>query len=46
MVNPHPTSGLSPWTTSPCNRSYLIAAVRAGAIVLVLLGILALVVLF
>ena len=39
---------VSPWSacSSTCNRSYLVAAVRAGVIALVLLGILALVVLF
>lgn len=38
----------SPWSdrSSTCNRSYLMAAMRAGLIALVLLGILALVVLF
>jgi hypothetical protein len=42
----HPMSSFSPWSASTCNRSYLIAALRAGAIALVLLGILALVILF
>ena len=39
---------VSPWSasSSTCNRSYLLAAMRAGVIALVLLGILALVVLF
>ena len=39
---------VSPWsaTSSTCNRSYLVAAMRAGVIALVLLGILALIVLF
>lgn len=42
-----PASGIGPWLTpSACNRSYLIAAVRAGVIALVLLGILALLVWF
>ena len=42
----HPASRISPWSASTCNRSYLIAALRAGAIALVLLGILALIILF
>ena len=33
---------LDVWTNPACNRSYLTAAVRAGVIALVLLGILAL----
>jgi len=39
---------VSPWSggSSTCNRSYLVAGMRAGIIALVLLGILALVVLF
>jgi len=38
---------VSPWSaSSTCNRSYLVAAMRAGVIALVLLGILALIVLF
>ena len=39
---------VSPWSasSSTCNRSYLLAAMRAGVIALVLLGILALIVLF
>lgn len=32
--------------SSTCNRSYMMAALRAGVIALVLLGILALIVLF
>ncbi|WP_200902676.1 hypothetical protein [Mycobacterium sp. EPa45] len=38
----------SQWYTSSatCNRSYMLAALRAGVIALVLLGILALIVLF
>lgn len=39
-------SSVSPWSISTCTRSYAMAAVRAGAIALVLLGILALIVLF
>jgi len=37
----------SPWSesSSTCNRSYLVAAMRAGVIALALLGVLALVVL-
>jgi hypothetical protein len=51
MAPPHfestSASGAAPWlTSSTCNRSYLVAAVRAGVIALVLLGILALIVLF
>jgi len=41
----HPASHMSPWSTSTCTRSYLVAAVRAGAIALVLLGVLALIIL-
>jgi len=38
---------VSPWAcSSTCNRSYQVAAMRAAIIALVLLGILALVVLF
>ena len=38
---------VSPWTRSTtCSRSYQVAAVRAAIIALVLLGILALIVLF
>lgn len=38
---------VSPWTRSTtCSRSYQVAAMRAAIIALVLLGILALVVLF
>jgi len=39
---------VSPWSacSSTCNRSYLVAALRAGVIALVLLGILALIILF
>ncbi len=33
-------------SSSTCNRSYMLAALRAGVIALVLLGILALIVLF
>lgn len=41
-------SETSPWSVSPgsCNRSYVVAAMRAGIIALVLLGVLALIVLF
>ena len=41
-------SEVSPWAacSSTCNRSYTVAALRAGVIALVLLGILALIVLF
>jgi hypothetical protein len=39
---------VSPWSanSSTCNRSYLLAAMRAGVIALVLLGVLALIILF
>lgn len=39
---------VSPWSAraSTCNRSYLVAGMRASVIALVLLGILALIVLF
>lgn len=39
---------VSPWSvrTSTCNRSYLVAGMRATVIALVLLGVLALVILF
>jgi hypothetical protein len=42
------TSQPSQWfaSSSTCNRSYMLAALRAGVIALVLLGILALIVLF
>lgn len=33
-------------SSATCNRSYMVAAMRAGVIALVLLGILALIVLF
>ena len=33
-------------SSSTCNRSYMLAALRAGLIALVLLGVLALIVLF
>lgn len=42
----HPAAGVSPWSASTCNRSYRIAALRAGAIALFLLAILALIILF
>ena len=45
LFDSHPATRLSPWSVSTCNRSYLIAALRAGAIALVLLGILALIIL-
>ncbi len=43
----HSASAASPWSlcSSASNRSYLVAAMRAGAIAFVLLGILALLVL-
>ncbi|WP_197507756.1 hypothetical protein [Mycobacterium sp. ACS4331] len=36
----------SHWYSSTCNRSYLLALLRAGVVALVLIGILALIVLF
>ncbi|GAY14206.1 hypothetical protein [Mycobacterium sp. shizuoka-1] len=43
-----PASQPSHWyaSSATCNRSYMLAALRAGVIALVLLGILALIVLF
>jgi hypothetical protein len=42
-----PGSEPSQWyTSSTCNRSYMIAALRAGVIALLLLGVLALIVWF
>jgi hypothetical protein len=42
-----PNSEPSQWyTSSTCNQSYLMAALRAGVIALILLGILALIVWF
>ncbi len=51
MAPPHfessAVSRVAPWLGSPtCNRSYTVAALRAGVIALVLLGILALLVWF
>ena len=42
----HQTSQGSPWSDLASNRSYLVAAVRAAAISLVLLAVLAALVLF
>jgi hypothetical protein len=42
----HPRAALSPWMSSTCSRSYIIAAMRAGAIAVVLLALLVLMVLF
>ena len=43
----HPRAAISPWISSTtCNRSYVVGAIRAGAIALVLLGLLVLMVLF
>jgi hypothetical protein len=39
-------SPIPPWSSPTCDRSYVIAGLRAGAIALVLLAILALIVLF
>ncbi|WP_197495291.1 hypothetical protein [Mycobacterium kyorinense] len=46
-IGPQPAASSSHWYTgSPaCNRSYLLAGVRAGLIALVLLAVLALIVL-
>ena len=45
--DPQSASAASPWSlcSSASNRSYLLAALRAGVIALVLLGVLALIVL-
>jgi len=47
-VGAHPAGPPSHWHTSSatCNRSYLLALLRAGVIALVLLGILVLIVIF
>jgi hypothetical protein len=47
-VGAHPAAHSSHWYTASatCNRSYLLALLRAGVIALVLLGILALIILF
>jgi hypothetical protein len=42
----HPGSVTSPWKSSTCNRTYVVAAIRASAIAVVLLGLLVLLVLF
>lgn len=42
----HSRAALSPWMSYTCNRSYAVAAIRAGAIALVLLGLLVWMVLF
>lgn len=44
--NFRPRGGISPWVSSTCNRSYVVAAVRASAIALVLLALLIVMVLF
>ncbi|BBZ36650.1 hypothetical protein MCNF_52550 [Mycolicibacterium confluentis] len=36
----------SHWSSSTCNRSYVLALLRAGVVALVLMGVLALIVLF
>ncbi len=41
-----PRAAVSPWLSSTCNRSYVVAAARASAIALVLLGLLIWMVLF
>ena len=47
-LGPQSASKSSSWYTSSatCNRSYMVAAMRAGIIALILLGILALLVWF
>jgi len=47
-VGSHSTSNPAHWYTpsATCNRSYLLALLRAGVIAAVLLGVLALIVLF
>ncbi len=47
-IGPHPAAQPSHWYTSSatCNRSYLMALLRGGIIAAVLLGVLALIVLF
>ena len=40
-----PRGAFSPWMSSTCNRSYIVAAIRAGAIALVLIALLVLMVL-
>jgi hypothetical protein len=47
-LGPQSTSSTSHWytTSSTCNRSYLLAGVRAGLIALVLLAVLAVIVWF
>lgn len=43
--DPHSRGAMSPWISSTCNRSYVVAAIRASAIALVLLALLVLMVL-
>jgi hypothetical protein len=47
-LRPRSASQTSSWYTSSatCNRSYMVAAMRAGVIALILLGVLALLVWF
>jgi hypothetical protein len=47
-LGPRSASQSSSWYTpsATCNRSYMIAAMRAGVIALILLGVLALIVWF
>ncbi|CAJ1578501.1 hypothetical protein [[Mycobacterium] wendilense] len=45
-VGPHSGTQPSHWYSSTCNRSYLLALLRAGVVAVVLLGILALIVLY
>jgi hypothetical protein len=47
-IGPQPAASSSHWNTNPatCNRSYLLAGLRAGLIALVLLAVLAVIVWF
>jgi len=45
-VDPRSRAAMSPWMRSTCNRSYVMAALRATAIALFLLTLLVLMVLF
>ena len=44
-LGPQSAAQPSHWYSSTCNRSYLLALLRAGVIALVLIGVLALIVL-
>ncbi|VEG44269.1 Uncharacterised protein [Mycolicibacterium chitae] len=45
-MGPHSGAQPSHWYSSTCNKSYVLALLRAGVVALVLLGILAVIVLF